>query len=165
MNKKANTPLAILILTAVFFLIVGYAGLTFLTKGKEVKLMIQGASILESVYAEESQINLYIQTAATSAAKNTNLDSNPETIFIQNLKGELSKYKTGNVYILPELRLIEPQLKEENTNINEDTISITLRIKIDEKLEDEGYELLSAEYIYDKTFIGNLPEPPEEETS
>jgi hypothetical protein len=148
MNKKATTPIAIVILTIAFFLVIGYAWFSFLTKADEIKLRIQGTSLPEEVYAKESQINFYINSIVQNSAKNS---ANAQE-FVTKFRQELEKYKVNEHYIIPQLEQVETQLSEEKVKIEQDSISISFKIKIDGKLEEDSYELLSIEHIYEKEF-------------
>jgi len=156
MNKKASNPIAIVLLVVAFFLVIGYARFTFLDRAEEIRLHIQGSSTLEEVYAKESQVNFYIGSIIKTSAREATGNSNPKEAFLTKFKQELENYKVSGRYIIPQLEQIEAQLSEEKIKIDDDSISVSFKIKIDGELEEDNYELLSVEYIYEKEFEEEL---------
>ena len=154
-NKKGGVPIAVAVFVVVVFILMGLAWQKFYVKSKDLQIQIDGANILEKIYAEESQVNFYIGEIVENAAGGMGVGGS-EDEFIQNVRNELLKYKIGEGYLIPQLEQVEIQLAEENVEIIDDVVSISLRIKIDESIGDEGYEFISAEYIYEKEFEGKI---------
>lgn len=156
MNKKANTPIAIAILTLAFFMVIGFAWYTFLTKSGEVELYIQSPYLLEEIYAKESPINTHIGSLVHAAGRQITEGTNIKEKFIENLRFELEKNEMNERYITPELEQLRDQLLKENINLEEKNLTIPFTITINGLIEDEGYEIISAEYTYTKNFKTEL---------
>ncbi|MBU0907281.1 MAG: hypothetical protein KKD18_03925 [Nanoarchaeota archaeon] len=156
MHKKANTPLAILLLVIGFFLVLGFAWFAFLTRSGELQLYIDSNHLLESMYAKESQINIYINSLVQISAKDAAASTEKEKAFVTRFRQELEKSKIQGKYFMPQLEYIDQQLSEDNVKIQNDILSIPFKIKIDGAIKDESYEIMSAEYIYEKEFRAEL---------
>lgn len=156
MNKRASTSLTILILTFLFIILIVFAWWTFQVRENNVKIQISEIDLLEKTYAEESKVNVYINEIVTNAGQNTFVGGNVEQQFISNVKLELEKYKAGESYILPQLMQFENQLKEENVKVNGDSVSIIARLQIQESINQDGFEHLKIEYVYEKEFSSSL---------
>ena len=134
MNRKANTPIAIVILTLAFFAVLGVAWFELHGQNRDVTLILQGPELIEKTYSQESQTNLLIQNIVSNAAAKTTQD---KLEFVENMKSELQKYKINDKYPIEQLARLETQLTEQNILIQDGIVSLNLNLKIHEAVKNQ----------------------------
>ncbi len=153
-NKKgAGAPIAIGILIILIFVLLTVAYEKFYFRIQQTSILIENSDLLETVYSQESKVNFQIQQIVDSSAIGTSSSINDKAKFIENMKKELEKYKVQDNYIIPELGQLPERLTENRVITDNGQISIKLRIKIENSLQNEGFTYVSAQYIYEKEFI------------
>lgn len=152
MNKKAGSPLAILLLTIGVIIVMIAAWFIFLTKEDFKQIQTQSPDILDEIYSKESEINFYISQIMQTSTEN--LVPVTKTQFLNNFKEEFKKQNLEQ--LLPELKTVEPQLIESNVNIQNNEATLTLKFKIERTGEVKGRDVATIEYIYEKEFTAKI---------
>ena len=143
-NKKAMSIPIVLLVFATLILTI-FSLFIFATKDNETKTLVSYASLLEDLYSREEITNFYISEILEEIQV-----TEDETLFIQNFKKELDKYrfKDGKFpdSILSDLYL---QINEENIVIEnkEGNFLITFTIKVENQEKE-----ISADHNYKRTF-------------
>jgi hypothetical protein len=146
MNKKAGTPIDILILVLIAVgLSVGCLYIFYLN-GNYVSAKISDSRFLDSVYVKENQINFYTEDIVDKSLIGINNKENPIPEFIENLKIELGKYKTSKGYVIPELAQLENQINNENIEFIDNEIKFSFNINLKQDFENK----FSVNYNYKK---------------
>lgn len=146
-NKRANIPITLLVLMA---LVLTLAALySFNTHANRVSAEIKDSRFLDYIYSKENEINFYINDIVEKAAVKT-VAINPDTksLFMDNFKKELLKYKKNETFAPEELSQVEQQINLNNIEINDREVSINLSIKIEKKFQDK----FIISYLYNKKF-------------
>lgn len=147
-NKRANIPITLLVLMA---LVLTLAALySFNTHVSRVSGEVKDSRFLDYIYSKENEVNFYINDIMEKAiAKTGTINPNAKSLFIDNFKRELLKYKKNQTLVPEELNQIEQQINMENIDINDKKISINLNIKIEKKFQDK----FIISYLYNKKFL------------
>lgn len=158
MNKKANTPVAIVIFVIALVAVIGVAWYSITLQNKDIKIILQGPELIERTYTQVPRANILIGDVVAKAATKTTSPNKAE--FIQNVMNELQKYKVGNEYPIEQLSQFESQLTEQNIGFEENIVSVNLELTAKESIEESGFEFLSVTHKYTKEFSAPLGAPP-----
>ena len=148
MNKKGDIPVTLLVLMALF--LTAWATFIFLTHSDSLETKIRDAKQLDRVNVKEMEIDFYIGEIIDNGIKGMNRE-NSKGEFVSNIKKELLKYKNETGFIIPELAQVEEQINEENVNLFENRLEVSLKLNIVESLDK-----VSFLYGYDKKFAREL---------
>ncbi|MEK6859882.1 MAG: hypothetical protein AABX54_03635 [Nanoarchaeota archaeon] len=146
-NKKANIPITLLVLMTLVLTV--YALYSFNTHMNKVSAEIKDSRFLDYIYARENEINFYVSDMIEMAALKSSED---KSLFIDNFRKELFKYKKNESFIFEELNQVEAQINNENVEMNDKEVSINLSIKIEKKFQDK----FIISYLYKKKFVKNF---------
>jgi len=148
-SKKAGAPIAIVLLIVATLVLVSFTTFIFLTRQQNAHEIIYIGRISEEVYAKENLINFYIQEILDKSSKNANAIQE----VLDNFNSELNKYRGLNGdYLISELGQLSGQLNVDNFKLEDNKVSVSFKIKIDTKVLKDDKKLMSASYIYTKTF-------------
>lgn len=141
MNKRGDIAVTLLILMAV--VLVSTSLFIFNTNTNKVSAEITDSRFLDKTYFKEDRINFYVNEAIEKAIIGFNGD---KAKFIEKFKSELDKYNitaVGN-----EIENIKNNINEGNIEVKDKKLIVSIKIKIDDKLEDK----VIISYLYDKKF-------------
>ena len=151
-NKK-GAMLSLVILAFMGALIVFSAIVVFLLpKTAKIAEIIDIPNTLDSVYIQESQLNLVLEQIFENSLKSYDLTSGKES-FISNFKNELNKYKGENgnyLWLTSELKQVENQISVDRISIEGNKINLVLNLKIEKAKEISGDEVFRVSYNYTK---------------
>lgn len=142
-NKRANIPITLLVLMSLVLTV--YALYSFNTNTNKISTEIKDSRFLDYVYSRENEINFYVNNIVEKAALKSSGD---RSLFIDNFKKELLKYKKNETFAPEELSQVEGQINNENVEINDKEVSVNLSVKIEKKFQDK----FIISYLYNKKF-------------
>lgn len=162
MNKRAATPLSILLLVFMTLILVATSLFVFYISGGNIKEKVSDLRFIDDVYVKEEQINFYIAKMVETSFKQTKTEKE----FIEKLREEIEKLKEYEEYdeypSLPEPSKIEFEISEENLDYSDDLVKINFKIeirnKITEGIGNNEKEIIRASYNYNKIFEADLKE-------
>lgn len=149
MNKKADIEVLFLVFMAV--VLTGTALILFNINSNTIKTEIKDSRYLDDFYVNENYINFYVNEIMDKAVTDFKYEDGKEK-FIENFNNELQKYTNNGVFVIPELNQVNLQVINDNVELNTDSVSINLNIKIEKSFNDK----FNATYGYNKKFTRKI---------
>lgn len=147
-DKKAGMPIAIMLLVVATLVLVIFTLYSFNVSKNKFGNSIYMTGFLDDVYSKEAMINFYIKSIVENIESPSSAGD-----FASKFRQGLERYKNNGEYIAPELKQVEEQAVSENVKNENGEYSITLSLKIEDNVKISGEELMSASYVYTKSFV------------
>jgi hypothetical protein len=145
-NKKANISITLLVFMV---LVLSIATLFILSISNEAeKSEMNHFIFINYIYIEKAKFDFYIQDIIDNSIKGIETKQD----FIDNFQDELERYKQDGKYIIPEIRNIESQVKEENIEIKNNELIINFEISMKKEFYNDETDLRQITYNYNKEF-------------
>ena len=146
-NKRANIPITLLVLMTLVLTIA--ALYSFNVHINNVSAEVKDSRFLDYIYSKENEINFYINDMMEKSIVKSAGD---KSLFIDNFKKELLKYRKNEILVPEELNQVEQQVNMDNIKIDNKEVSMNLSIKIERKFQDK----FIISYLYNKRFSKNF---------
>lgn len=154
-DKKAGTPLSIILLVLLTICLILLTLYTFNSRQKDIKEVMNLPSQLDKVYTQEIEMNYYLQTAFDKACSNFSISDGKEK-FADIFKNELNKLKLSNgKYLIEDIGQFEG-VTASDIEINDFESGKKLVLNLNGKIYYDKTEsrinLINIEYSYFKKF-------------
>jgi hypothetical protein len=157
MAKKGATPLAIGMVIVLSILLLFMAWGKSLARTEQIVLRIEGAHVVERAYEMESIVNFHIsEIVRRSAAEVSRESASAEADFLRRFERNLRD--SGLLMSVPEMAFVPPQLDASRVSVENDSVTLTLRLRTESRAEIDGRTVASVEHIYWKNFTAQLGE-------
>lgn len=149
MNNKRGMSVSIVLLVLGTLVLCVYSLYSFTTRDKYFEDTLGVSQLVGTAYEREQEINFFIQDILNSIKNPSNEDD-----FISKFSSELDKYKVNGEFYPIELEQVKKQLISENVIKENGRYGVKLSIVVSARYEDKNAKRDSAEYAYEKRFLG-----------